>query len=379
MKKLIALASLFFLPALASSVTQNEVQRDARSKEELKAARMIQKFYANAVIVDMLIPGSPQSYVDPTIKGFEETAAMSIDWGFNYVSYSCCADQWIDPTIVISKIAKGRKHWLAHPDKYVLIDTSKDILQAKQDGKLAVSFNFQGSNALGRNLDMIEVYYKLGVRQIGLTYDELNFMAEGSNVDPKRDTGLSSLGKRMVAEMNRVGMIIDCSHASDQAAIDVAAISKKPIVMSHSLPKGFYNIQRNASDEAIKAVAETGGVIAISGIGGFLSEGARDISPQMIADHANYLKLLVGAEHVAFASDFVRDLKAAMVLEAGSEDAWPDYIGYGKELPVVAVPGTIWGIVRFLEEEYDWTYEEIRGILGENALRVYRANWNTDE
>lgn len=350
-------------------------ERDTRSTDELAAAAEIKVRYEGAVVVDMLIPGSPQSYVDPTVAGFDEMAEMSIGEGFSYVSYTAAVDEQIDVTDVVASIARGRKHWLAHPEKYLLVDTVEDIGRARAESKLAVSFNFQGSNPLGRNLDMIEVYYRLGVRQVNFAYNARNFMADGTAVDANRDGGLSALGRRMVGEMNRVGMVIDCSHSSNRTCVEAAELSTRPIVLSHSNPYELYKIRRNASDDAIKALADTGGVIAINGIGGFLSEGARDISGDIIANNVEYVRQLVGIDHVAFGSDYVHDLEAAKALIASNQEAWPPEMGYGELDPQVAVPGVIWSVARALETQHGWSELDVRAFLGENAIRVYAANW----
>lgn len=174
------------------------------------------------------------------------------------------------------------------------IETVDDIYRAKKEGKFGVSINFQGSNALGGNLDMVDIYYKLGVRQMNFVYNVRNFMSDGGRVAPDRDGGLSLAGKRLVKETNRAGMIVDCTHSSYRTAIDAAAVSTKPIILSHTNPYGAYNIQRNAPDSVIIAVAKTGGVIATNGVGAFLNkEGIA--SSEEITRHVNYIKELVGA------------------------------------------------------------------------------------
>ena len=146
--------------------------------------------------------------------------------------------------------------------------------------------------------------------------------------------------------------------------------------MSHSNPKGVYDMKRNASDAAIKAVAKTGGVIAINCMGPFLSKSGMDASPEMLARHADYVKKLVGAKHVAFGSDHVADsiISGAIALIKSNPNAWPKSMGYGSDAQL-SPPSIIWGVVTELEMEHSWTEDEIRGFLGKNALRVYKANW----
>jgi microsomal dipeptidase-like Zn-dependent dipeptidase len=350
---------------------------DPRSADERAGDADIKERYKDAIVIDYLIPGSPQSYVDPSIKGFEEMADMSIGGGFTMVSYSVAVDEVIDPGQIVAWIAKGRKHWLANSDKYLMIESVDDIYRAKKEGKLGVNFNFQGSNPLGRNLDMVEIYYKLGVRQINFSYNVPNFMSSGGSTPPEKDAGLSGMGKNLVREMNRVGMIVDCTHSSYNDCLDAAEVSTKPIVLSHSNPRGMYDIQRNAPDNVIKAVAATGGIIATNGLGVFLNEDG-EATPERIAEHVNYVKELVGAEHTGFGSDYVHDMKSAAVLILSNPEAFPPEMGY-TTLAQMALPHDIWGVARVLEDKYKWTEKEIRGFLGENALRVFKANWQPSE
>lgn len=363
--------------ALAEGLSLEDVENfdfDPRSGEERAADAEIKARYKDAIVIDFLIPGSPQSYVDPTIKGYEEMADMSIAGGFTMVSYSVAVDEVIDPAQIVAWIAKGRKHWLGHPEKYLMVETVDDIYRAKKEVKLGVFFNFQGSNPLGRNLDMVDAYYKLGVRQINFSYNVPNFMSSGGATPPEKDAGLSGMGVNLVKEMNRIGMIVDCTHSSYNDCLDAAKVSTKPIVLSHSNARGVYDIQRNAPDNVIQAVAGTGGIIATNGLGVFLNKDG-DASPERIAEHVNYVKELVGAEHTGFGSDYVHDMKSAAVLILSNPEAFPPEMGY-TTLAQMALPQDIWGVARVLEDRYGWSEKEIRGFLGENALRVYRANWH---
>jgi microsomal dipeptidase-like Zn-dependent dipeptidase len=250
-----------------------------------------------------------------------------------------------------------------------------DIRQAKKDGKFAVMLNFQGSNALGSRLEMVAAYYQLGVRQMNFAYNVRNFMSDGGGVDPKRDGGLSKMGFALVKEMNRVGMIVDCTHSSNKTYLDAAKTSTKPIMLSHSNALGAFDLPRNAPDEVIKAVAGTGGVICTNGLGGFLNKKG-NARPEDIAKHVNYVKKLVGAKHTCFGSDH---LTAEVYIEAldfvlRNPDSYPPRLGYGAQTQI-ALPRDIWGVVAVLEKKYGWSEKEVRGFLGENLLRVYKANW----
>ena len=121
------------------------------------------------------------------------------------------------------------------------------------------------------------------------------------------DKGVHAVGFDVIKEANRLGIALDCSHSSNETCVEAAQASTKPIMLSHSNPHTFQPIDRNASDKAIRAVAATGGVICINFIGGFLNPQG-DSSPFSIAKHAEYVKNLVGAEHVCAGSDYVFNL-----------------------------------------------------------------------
>lgn len=347
----------------------------ARTEIERTKDKEVQERYKEAIIIDMLIPGTPQGYVGGTMDDYEEMIDLSVNTGFTHVSYTAAIDDTFEPLTIIHWIAKAIKHWQSMPEKYQVVETVDDIYKAKKEGKFGVSINFQGSNALGGNIDMVDIYYKLGVRQMNFAYNVRNFMSDGGGVDPDKDGGLSLAGKRLVKEMNRVGMIVDCTHSSNQTALDASEISTKPIILSHSNPFGAYNLSRNSPDEVIKAVAKTGGIIATNGVGAFLNKDGI-ASPEEIARHVNYVKELVGAEHTGWGSDYVHPemLLEALMFILVNPESYPPELGYGKSSQL-AIPGDVWGVVGILESKYNWTPGEIKGFLGENALRVYKANW----
>ncbi len=347
----------------------------ARTDDERAADASVRARFADAIVIDLLVPGTPEGYVEGTIADYETLVGYSRNTGFDLVSYTAAVDDTFEPLQILHWIAKALKYWGARPDEYRVIDTAQDIRQAKEDGVFAVMINFQGSNALGGRLDMVEVYYRLGVRAMNFAYNVRNFMADGGGVTPERDGGLSPAGIALVAEMNRVGMVVDCTHSSNQTCLDAAAASSKPIVLSHSNSFGAYDLPRNSPDEVLEAVAATGGLICTNALGGFLNKEG-NAGPSDIARHVQYVKELVGAEHTCFGSDYLTPDNYLSALEFVLRDpvSYPPALGYGSPTQI-GEPGDIWGVVAVLETEYGWTEQEIRGFLGENAMRVFEANW----
>ena len=147
---------------------------------------------------------------------------------------------------------------------------------------------------------MIGVYYQLGVRQMLFAYNKSNGLCGGC-LDG--DAPLTALGRAAVTEMNRVGMVVDCSHISESASLEIATLSSQPVIYSHSNPRVLCDHPRNIADAQIRACAATGGVIGINGIGSFL--GGDTCDAERIVRHIDYLVDLVGIDYVGIGLDSV--------------------------------------------------------------------------
>jgi microsomal dipeptidase-like Zn-dependent dipeptidase len=348
---------------------------EARSAAEREKDKKVMARYKDAIVIDALIPGTPEGYVEGTISDYEHMVSLSRDYGVNMVSYTAAVDDTYEPLKIVQWIGKAIKYWNSKPETYQIVETVDDIYKAKKEGKFAVNMNFQGTNALGGRMEMVDVYYKLGVRQMNFAYNVRNHMSDGGGVDPERDGGLSKAGMRLVKEMNRVGMVVDCTHSSNKTCLDAASISTKPIVLSHSNCYGAYELPRNSPDDVVKAVAKTGGVICTNGLGGFLNKEG-NAGPEDIARHVNYVKELVGSEHTCWGSDHLTPQVYVDALDfvLRNPESYPPELGYGSQTQI-AQPGDILGVVPILEDKYGWSEKEVRGFLGENLIRVYKENW----
>ena len=190
----------------------------------------------------------------------------------DYVSINVGFDV-MDWQQTITTFAAYRNWVLANDDRFILVNKIDDVENAKKEGKLAVSFDIEGMNALNGDINMVGLYHRLGVRQMLFAYNLNNEAAGGCHDD---DIGLTSYGKAIMEEMNRIGVVIDCSHTSFKDTMDIMSHTSKPVVFSHSNPSAIWKHQRNITDEQIKACAETGGVVGVNGMGIFL--GNNDIT-----------------------------------------------------------------------------------------------------
>ena len=274
------------------------------------------------------------------------------------------------------RVIAGFRDWIArHPDRFIQAETVADVRRAKKEGKLAVAFDLEGSVMLEDDLTMLRLFRDLGVRQIHLAYNRNNSIAAGCHDE---DRGLTELGRAVVAEINAVGMLMDCSHSGRQTSLDIMALSKKPVIFSHSSVKAIKNHRRNIDDEQIRACAKTGGVVGIAGIGSFL--GNNDIRTETIIRHVDYLAERIGTSHIGIGTDFEFSKKPGHSdLPPGEnpETWWPKTFDYGggstgpnQIVPPEQLPEIADGLLRHGYKDAD-----ILGIIGGNFLRVAEATW----
>jgi len=279
-----------------------------------------------------------------------------------------------------------------HPETFVYATTAEDIRRAHREGKIAALLGIEGGHAIEDSVRLLRDYFDLGVRYMTLTHSNSNHWADSSG-DPKQPNhGLSPLGKEIVAEMNRLGMIVDISHVADKTFWDALEVSKAPIFASHSSCRAISPAPRNMTDEMIAALGKKHGVVQINFSCDFLNaavfkadEAGRDEMVRMrdqlikkyegdpqglqkamrearqatgqtgqratladVVQHINHVVQIAGVDSVGLGSDF--DGIGCAPVGLDSVDKWPN-------------------LTRALLEE-GYTAEEIRKIYGENTLRL---------
>jgi membrane dipeptidase len=220
---------------------------------------------------------------------------------------------WVDPAQfppersarrALTLIDAVREQVRRHPAELALCTSPAEILAARADGRFAMLLGIEGGHAIENSLSLLRAYYALGVRYMTLTWANSNDWAESStdlrsaetepaesdpNV-PRRAAGLTSFGVEVIAEMNRLGMMIDVSHASDQTFADVLAATCAPILASHSSCRALAKSPRNLTDEQLRALAANGGVCMVNFYSAFIDEDYRlafnALRPERSAAHA---------------------------------------------------------------------------------------------
>ncbi len=234
-----------------------------------------------------------------------------------------------------------------NPD-IIHVKSYEDALRAKEQNSLAGLLAIEGGEALESNLSVLHMLYKLGLRSLGLTWNQRNSIAEGVG-DCVSGGGLTTFGRELIAEMNKLGVIIDVSHLSIPGFWDVLKFSKKPIIASHSNARAVCDHQRNLYDDQLKALAENGGVTGMNFCLPFVKSDTPVTVDDML-DHVDYIVNLIGPDHVGIGSDFDGISEAPQGLDN-----------------VSLLPNFTHGLV-----ERGYSDEDIIKILGGNYLRVLK-------
>jgi membrane dipeptidase len=324
---------------------------------------------AKALVEDTLIWDMTTPWRVPWAH--EETLPRFHRSGFNLVSLSVNDFPGsIRDTVLYT--AKVRASIRKQSDFLTIVHDTDDILTAKKDRRLAVIFNHQETNQLERSVEMVEVYYELGVRHMLLAYNQKNFVGDGCS--EKTDAGLSRFGVELIQEMNRVGMLVDGSHSGRRTTLEAMEVCKGPFIFSHCCADGVYPHFRNITDEQIRACARSGGVVGVNGLGMYLFDP--EAKSESMFRHIDYIANLVGPQYVGLALDFVADPRPFYASLRTNAAQWPMINGKPHVEAKFVQPEQIYELVDLMLQRA-YPEENIRGILGENFFRVAKQVWRS--
>ena len=189
-------------------------------------------------------------------------------------------------------------------NRFAICKTSEEINHARNESKIAVIITMEGVEPLGDDLNLLRVFYQLGLRMVGLTHARRNaagaggiFAASGSPHD-----GLTAFGRELVQECERLGIIIDLAHINPKGFEEITALTKRPLIVSHTNARKFYDVERNISDEQIKIIGERGGVIGVNAI--LVSPDSNESTIDRYIDHVEHVISLIGVDGVGIGFDF---------------------------------------------------------------------------
>lgn len=267
---------------------------------------------------------------------------------------------------------------IGHQSDVIVARSVADIEQARQDGKIAIVFGLEAATPIENELDRLDVLFGLGLRQIGIAYSESNGLG-GGLVDGD-DGGLTRFGVKAVARMNQVGLAIDVSHSNDRTGIETCEASEKPVFMTHAGARALWDIPRLKRDPALRAIANTGGVVGMSAAPHTtISYGHREHSLESVMEHFEYTANLIGIEHVAFGPDtlFVDHVglhtQFAGLLSGATASA-PEHPRVPYVAGLESMEESFHNITGWLVK-HGYCDDDIRAVLGGNIMRALREIW----
>jgi membrane dipeptidase len=250
--------------------------------------------------------------------------------------------------------------------------TAADIRRAKCENKVAGYLSNQFLGEMGSSIELLDAVHAIGMRMIQLTYNSMNLV--GAGCTERTDAGISHFGARVIGRMNQLGIIVDTGHCGRQTTLDACALSAVPIVASHTSAAAVYKVDRAKSDEELRAIAGTGGVIGVYAVPFFLAPG-EGVTIEAMLDHIDYMVTLVGWVHVGIGTDWplsgskeaLRHFQIAAMgtgfREEHNLDCTTNLVGFDDYRDF---PNITRGLVK-----RGYTDDQIRGILGENFVRVF--------
>jgi len=287
-----------------------------------------------------------------------------------------------------------------HPDRMMMAFSVDDIERAHKQKKLAALLGIEGGHSIENDIHVLRDYYRLGIRYMTLSWSNTNEWADSSgdinNPKIEHHNGLTDFGKEVVLEMNRLGMLVDISHVADKTFYDTIAVTKAPVIASHSSARALTNHPRNMTDDMLRTVAKNGGVVQVNFYSAFIDEDYRKAAEaqakdrdaavkaygdqmkaagktvtyldndrierawaakiprppfKSLIDHIDHVAKVAGVDHVGLGSDF-----------DGVGGATPQGIDSAADLPKITQA--------LLDRGY--SADDIRKILGGNVLRVFR-------
>ena len=281
----------------------------------------------------------------------------------------------------LDAITSWMRRFQEYVDVLTQIETLDDILQAKKNGKVGVILGWQNASPIENDLGRLEVFYKLGVRIVQLTYHERNLLGNGCY--ERRDEGLSNFGVDAVREMNRLGILIDLSHVGDRTTLEAIEASEMPVACTHANARSYFDQRRNKTDEALKLLAARGGVVGATCIATFLRTGT-DSAIEDYVDAIDYLVEMIGIDHVGIGTDHTQDQTESFWRYIGSQQGtkFPSTFNDGNRRPQdsrlypknLETPDKLPNLARALLER-GYNEADTKKILGDNWLRLFREVW----
>ena len=283
----------------------------------------------------------------------------------------------------VSNFEQWNSWFEKHPSLIMPAFYAEDVETASKQNKTAVIFGFQNPSPIEDDIGLVEILHRLGGRFMQLSYNNQSLLATGCYEE--NDPGITRMGKEVIKEMNRVGMVVDMSHSSERSTFEAIELSSRPIVISHANPSFWHPAKRNKSDEIIKELSNSNGMLGFSLYPHHLNNSTQcslEDFCSMIARTAD----LIGIDHIGFGSDLCQDQPDSIV-EWMRVGKWTKEIDYGEgsasnpgfpDMPNWFRDNRDWHNIIEGLKKHGFSNDEINKIKGENWLSFFRKSFNSN-
>ncbi len=266
----------------------------------------------------MLIDGL--QYCNFSEKIFRQMRAGGVD----AVHVTVCYHENFRETV--ANLEQWNRWFEQYPDLIIKGTTGDDVRRAHEQGRTAIFFGLQNCSPIEDDISLVEILHTLGVRFMQLTYNNQSLLATGAY--EAEDTGLTRMGKQVVHEMNRVGLVVDMSHSAERSTLEAIEHSTRPIAITHANPKFWHDGLRNKSDTVLMALAGSGGMLGFSLYPHHLKDGP-DCTVKSFCDMVARTADMIGIDHIGIGSDLCQD-QPDSVVEWMRVGRWSKQIDYGE-------------------------------------------------
>ena len=280
----------------------------------------------------------------------------------------------------VKNIADWNRMFERFPDLIVPGRTAEDVRSAHATGKTAIIFGFQNCSPIEDDISLVEICHQLGARFMQLSYNNQSLLATGCYED--NDTGITRMGRQVIAEMNRVGLVVDMSHSGERSTLEAIEISDRPIAITHANPASWHPALRNKSDKVLKVLGDSGGMLGFSVYPHHLKDKSACTLESFCAMVARTADLM-GIDHIGIGSDLCQD-QPDSVVEWMRVGRWTKDIDYGEgsasDAGFPPMPPWFGGNLDFGNianglRTYGFADTDVEKVMGGNWLRFFEDSF----
>ena len=284
----------------------------------------------------------------------------------------------------VAKVEQWNRWFESYPELIFHGRTGEDVRRAKREGRTAIFFGFQNPSPIEDDIGLVEIWHALGARFMQLTYNNQSLLATGCY--EAEDPGVTRMGRQVIKEMNRVGLVVDMSHSAERSTLEAIEISERPIAITHANPAFWHPALRNKSDDVLRALGQSGGMLGFSMYPHHLKDKG-DCTLQSFCEMIARTADLMGAEHIGIGSDLCQD-QPDSVVEWMRVGRWSKEIDYGEgsasnagfpKMPVWFEDNRHFGNIAPGLKDIGMSDQEVAGVMGENWLQFYDDNFGPQQ